>query len=455
MAYATQAFDLALKLRDSSRIIRGGRIKSAELRRLEHIDDAIVMALYILRIARRHKDTTEIKSLLNSLGTSHILRGEYDQALRYQFESLVIREKGGNKKEISIILNNIGVCYYKLNDIPSSIKYFKRCLELKRESNDKYGLDRLLINIGLCVNEMGNYAEAIKYITEGLNSCDGKCTDQIILEGEIALGDTFYDAKLFSESLKHLKISYQIAKRIDNFRFQVENILYFARIHLIKKDFEMAIRYLNEAENISLQKGYKFLLIDTYEVFSKLFNEIKDYKSASLYLSKYIAYKDSVFNEKVTSNLAQLHADFEERENLKTIAEKNQMLSLREELIQKQKIQLALMAAIALLLTIVAIMLYKIYRDKLLINIKLDQKVKERTEELRENNRSLTTAYELQQSKILKVEKESLIILSSVSGLCHAARLELTDGRAKEYIQKVANNIDQLSPLFKKTKEGE
>lgn len=448
LIYADQAYDLALKLGDSSRIIKAGRIKAGQLRRLENIDEAIQTAQYVLGIARRFKNTNEIKLLSGSLAASYTLKAEYDKALKYNIECLVLRESIGDKREISISLSNIGLVYYKLNDFEKSIEYYKKAREIKRQINDKYNLDRLLINTGLCLSKIGDYSEARKYIDEGLQACEGKCSDQIILEGQIALGMTFYETKSYTESLSHFERSYEIAKRIGNYRFQAENLLYFARIYLINKDYPTVLKYLKEAESISKQKGYMALLIITYKLFVKLHNDRGDYKNIALFQSKYISLKDSIYSENVIGNLAQLRADFEERENIRVIAEKNQVLSLKEDLLEKQKQQTLLVGFIGVLLLILTGAVYKNYRDKLLVNIKLDQKVKERTEELRVVNVTLTKAYELRESVFQKVSQDTRSIVLGIQGLCRTAQLDLADEKAREYIQRVEVNADKLVSIF-------
>jgi hypothetical protein len=87
--------------------------------------------------------------------------------------------------------------------------------------------------------------------------------------------------------------------------------------------------------------------------------------------------------------LGKIQTDFEERKNVKANNAKDQVLLLNGELIQKQKLQTILIAMISALSLFLAGILYKFYWHKLQINIKLDQKVKAPTEELRHNSSNL------------------------------------------------------------------
>ncbi|MBI1768030.1 MAG: tetratricopeptide repeat-containing sensor histidine kinase [Bacteroidetes bacterium] len=469
LVYAGQAFDLALSLGDSARIIKGGRIKAGELRRLERIDEAIQTAQIVLGIAKRLNNIPETKLLLNSLAASYTLKAEYDKALKCNFESLVIREAEGNKKEISIALNNIGVIYYKLHDFYRSLDYYTKSLELKKQVNDHYDLDRLLINIGFCLNAIGDYKEARKYINEGLSECDGKCSDQIILEGEFCLGVSLLQSKSYNEALKHFEKSYEVAKRIGSFRFQAESKLNFARIYFVRKDYSMVLKYLNETESISKQKGYRFLLQSVYEMFSKLYNETNDYKNIAFYQSKFIAIKDSILSEKVISNLSQVRTAYEERANLKAIAEKDQVLALQKEIIVRQQRQFFFVTVITTLIVALAGMLFyfskrqqKINRElssaKNLIqeqnerlesyNKELEDKVNERTGDLVFSNSALQKVNDELDYFIYKSSHDIRGPLVTLKGMCNIALMDLKDPMAIDYFKKFDLTTDKLNVIL-------
>ena len=79
---------------------------------------------------------------------------------------------------------------------------------------------------------------------------------------------------------------------------------------------------------------------------------------------------------------------------------------------------------------------------------KLDERVRERTEQLRMTNHQLTGAYDQQVFLTRQMAKGGQSILSTINGLCHVAALDLQDEKAKGYLQKVAENTDQLSAFL-------
>ena len=449
LIYTDELYSLAHQMGDSSRIVKAGRIKAGQLRRLERLDEAIDVALNVLQIARRHNNLIEIKLLLNSLALSHTLMAEYDKALKYNFESLIAREAEGSKQEISIALNNIGLIYYKLKDYNKSIEYYTRSLVLKKEADDQHDLDRLLINIGLSYNYLENYSEGKKYFEKALSICVDDCSYLIKLESQHGLGVSyFFGTANYTEALIHFQRSFEVAKKIDNARFQAENLIYMARIHTKNGDYAMASKMLLESERLSSAKGYNLLLIETYIHFSKLYNEVNDFKNEALYQAKYISLKDSIYNDDLIKNLTRVQSEYEERENLKTIAEKDEVLKLKEEVISRQRQQYIFVIAITLLILSLAVALMwagKLQRkaNRLLADSRanLAKKVEERTAELLRVNIELDNF-------IYKTSHDIRGPLATFKGLCMVALFDIKDSVGLELVRLLDLTADKMNTIL-------
>jgi hypothetical protein len=221
------------------------------------------------------------------------------------------------------------------------------------------------------------------------------------------------------------------------------------------KNERQSLIHLKEAESLAKSNGQVVNKLGIYKLYADYHERKKDFQAALMYRNKYVALKDSVYSGELIKSLTELQIDYAERENIKKIKAKDQVLLLKEELIQKQKLQTFLVGSIAVLLLLLTVVFYKFYRNKLLINIKLDQKVKERTEELRQNNSSLVLMNELRQSVLQKIGRESQGIISGIKGLCHMAQLDVVDERIKEYFQKVDIGTDQLAYLLSRMEANE
>ena len=461
-AYAVDAFKLGLSLGDSLMMVQASRIQGSALRRMERLNEAIDVSVKALGIARRNKYKEDEKILLNAIAIAYSYKAEYDKALDYHFQSLIVREQGGNKPEISITLNNIGFVYFKLKNYEKAIEYFNRSLVFKRESNDTHDLDRLLINIGLSYNHLKKFEFALKYINEGLQSCGATCSDQIIIEGKFGLGVSFFGLKKYPESEEEFKQSLAISRRTESKRWQSECLVYLAKIAITRNETESAEKFLEEAELLASNAGYNQLLMDAYKQFSVLYNQTKNFEKASLYQDKYILLKDSLISEDLVKNIAKIQTNFEERENIATIASK-------EVVIRQQRYLNVAIAVIALLAGLLILVLQRGNRTikkvnaalseakqtieeqnkKLqILNKNLDKEVRAKTSDLEKANHSLHRVVDELDNFIYKTSHDIRGPLASLKGICNIALMDVKDEVALKYLSKLDVTAEKLNTIL-------
>lgn len=468
-----QANSLAYELGDSLRIVRSYRVKAQVLRRMDRLDESIQVFELALPIAVRNqrKDgfLVELINILNGVAIAHTFSANYDKALEFHFQSLVIKERQGDKAEISITLNNIGLVYFKLKNYEKAREYFNQSLKLKQEVKDTYDLDRLLINLGLSHVHLKNFKEALDFINQGLSLCMDKCSDETIIAGEFGLGVANYGLEKLDEAEKHFQMSLQIARRSNDKRFQAENLVYLGRIATKLSDFEKAKQYLVEGEKWASSGGYNQLLIDIYKEFSKLYNLSKDFEKASSYQNKYIHLKDSLIGEDLVKNVAKIQTNFEERENIATIKLKD------EAIIRQRNLNLSL-GIIAVLIGLLGFVLYRsnvvtrrvnsalsdakgIIETQNLrlqnINRELDGKVKEKTADLLRANAELDTANQSLSrvndeldNFIYKTSHDIRGPLASLKGICSVALMDVKDPLALDYLKKLDVSSGRLNVIL-------
>ena len=469
LQYGRKAYDLAVSKGDSLGMVKSTRVMGAALRRLERICDAIEISRVALDIAKRNGFKEEVRILLNSVAVAHILQGEYDKALYYNFQSLVIREAEGNKSQVSIALNNIGLVYFKLRNYEKALEYYYRSLQLKKESNDNYDLDRLYNNIGLCHIYLNDFKEALKSFDLGFKICGNNCAEEIKIEGECSLGIAYYGLKNYAEAEKHFTTSLDLARKSVNNRFQAENLLYLGRITLKKNNFKDAQQFLEHAELIADSSGYNQLLIDVYREFSNLFNLSEDYQQVSFYQKKYITLKDSLIGEELVKNIAKTQTNFAERANIATIADREEALTRQ----RKLNLAIGIIAALAALLGFVLYRSNSVIRKsnkalsaaKAIIetqnlklqnsNLELDGKVKEKTAELEKavvdldkSNKSLKQVNDELDNFIYKTSHDIRGPLASLKGICSVAMMDVRDPLALNYLNKLDISSGRLNVIL-------
>jgi signal transduction histidine kinase len=444
LRFIDQANATAIALGDTAKIVKCGRIKGQLLRRLDRLDEAMAIFDKLLAVAKRNDLQKDYNLMLNSLALAYTDRGNYDKALEYHFQSLDIREREGNQDEISISLGNIGFVYYKLDDITKAIEYFERSLQLAKKSEDEpEPYARLLINLGHCYKTISDYDKANDYFESGLELCGNNCPFDLLIDGEYGLGATYIEQAKFAEAEVHFNQSYTMAVQADNKRFQAENLIHLSKIAMSRNEYDSAEQRLERAEVLAQRSGYLELLGRIYPEFVTLYKQRKDYERASHYQDRYIQLKDSLFSEGLIKKVATAQAKIEERENIKTIANKD------EELARQRTLNLAFVV-IAVLATLLVFMLYRSNSARRKANERLDNEVKAATKDLQAANQLLAEVNQELDHFIYKTSHDIRGPLATLKGLCNVALADVNDATALRYLNKLDFTASQLDTLLRR-----
>jgi signal transduction histidine kinase len=447
VVYSEKAYNLSKTLSDSLKT-RAARTYGQLLRRVDRLDEAIAVFNEALVIAEKNNYIDEQKKILNALAISYNFKAQYDRALATNFRSLEIREREGDKEETSVALSNIAFVYYKIGNFDQALDFFTRATNLKEEIGSTMNLSHFYINIALCHVNLRDYEQAREFVNKAFANCTNECDDRVVLEGEFCLGMSYRSLLDFEKAMTHFGKSYALSTKLKDNRFLTENSLYMGDIRVDQRQYDSAIVYLNEAEKIAEASGYNQLLIYSYKRLSRVYTETKEYQKAAGYQSKYIQLKDSIYSEDLIRNLARAQTNYEERENIKTIAEKNQVLVLTRQIIQRQRevyFFVGLVAVLSILGTFMFLRysraLSKAKQELSVMNQTLEKRVEDRTKQLQNVNNELDNF-------IYKTSHDIRGPLASLKGIANVALLELKDEKAQDYLQKLDASADKLNSIL-------
>ena len=474
LRYAEDAYKQAAALGDSSNMVEGGRMIAFSLLDLGRNEEAIEVLNRALEIAIRNQERypeikPRIKFLLNNAGIAYMYRGNYDSSLSYHFKSLAIREEEGDKKTFGTALNNIGLVYFKLQNYEQALQYYQRSLNLKEELGDESDVDKILSNIGLCYNNLNQPSEAIEAFESAKESCEPNCAESQLKAVYFGLGYAYLVLDKLDSAETNYKRSLAIAVKLNDKQHLIENLINLVKVEIKRKNYPAGLRYLEEARKFENEIQFTESLISMYEVAAEIYSLLEDYKQASLFQGKYIQLKDSIYSSQLIKNLAKIQTSFEERENLKTISEKNRILQLQNELIRRQKTQYLFVVVITILATGLALVLIWANRrqriqavalnqaklliseqnDKLKqINESLDKQIEQKTIDLIRTNDALRQVNSEMDHFIYRTSHDIRGPLVTLKGICNVAMLDVKDEIAIDYFKKLDNTSNKLNLIL-------
>ena len=122
--YATEGYEVSKSTRDTITLIRApdSRLNCSE----DWVKLILLLVLLdeVLPIAKRHDFSSEVRTILNSLGVAYLRLAKYDKALLFFLNC----QKDVNEDRFwrRTVLNNIGLVYENLEDFDTALKYYIR-----------------------------------------------------------------------------------------------------------------------------------------------------------------------------------------------------------------------------------------------------------------------------------------------------------------------------------------
>jgi len=460
---ALESLDIAriisLKAGDSLYFVKAGRLSGQIFRRQNKLNKSVSSSQAVVPVALRNSSNPsfnqELEFLYNSLGIAYTFLAQYDSALDNHFKCLVLREARGDNYDISISLNNIGLLYYKIKSYPKALEFYEKSLrELEKGTNQDFKAS-LLVNLGLCHSKLKEYDLAKSYIEDGLTSCAGQCDPQLEIEGNMGLGFSFFQLGNYQSAREHFLKSYTFSKTSNNPRFELESLVYLITVENRDRNFEMAGKYLFEAEALSQGSEYSSLRSDVYKEYARYFNELDEFEKAAHYQKKYIEHSEAIFNERLLESISKIETDFDQRENMRTIREKELALD------QSRKLNFAI-AGLFLLAGALAVAMFLSNRIVRRVNValgearnqleiqntELDKLVEARTEELNRSNASLRKAMAELDHFIYKTSHDILGPLATLKGITGLALMDVKEPLARDYFEKLDITAAKLNSVL-------
>ena len=381
--------------------------------RLGDFQKAFDFQMKALQGFEKINDVSSICESNYHVGTIFYYQKQYEKALEQYEKSLILARKSNKSRHIYSCLGALGATYQELKNPVESLCYNNASLELAKEINYDLGIAYTLNNLGLSYLEMGNCIDAKKSILKSIEIKE-KVKDVWGIMGS-----------MFSL----VKISKQCE---DNNK--VESIL----LKMLK---------------MSKALGSKSRELETYEGLIDFYDQ-KNPKLAYSYTKKFIALKDTVFNEQTVEEMGQSQQRYElaKKENeISMLKAKNRMLNVKKE---NQRLYITLYLGSTLLFFVGII--WFLSRLKMQRNIRrvLESKnslLNQKNEEIRIKNKQLEHSNDdLAQFAYVASHdlKEPLRMIHSYTTLLKRRYNEKFDKDGKEFMHFIVDAVDRMKNLL-------
>lgn len=451
LKFINEAELLSKDLGDSLWIVKAKRVKGQLLYLLEAIDTADLVFQRALPIAIRHEFLSEQLAIEVGLGQVNLWTGRYDKALLLFMNAHLLASQLGERQYTLNTMNFIGLTYYKLKDYQNGLRYFLAALDSMRLPNTRIR-HNILGNAALCYAHLGEFKLAHLFLEKVVREYGRESDGLLPVDISYAFGVAYMLEGRLKTAEEYFIDSYLKAKKDGNVRFQLDNIYLLSELYIDAEQYRKAGDLLQQAEQIvQVKNSYKLEVMKIYARLSEYYATRRQEEKAYLYLRQYSNIRDELYSEELIHSLMKAEATVRQRENEVKIATQEQLLGLNKELLKRQRVLNLLTWVVVALATIIILYLVRNYKRNRILNILLNQRVRERTQELEATQKGLTATLRTQEHGLQRVASEVLKYTATVKGLCGVARNESSQSHAMEYFDRIDEASCQLHGYVQST----
>lgn len=381
--YAERAYQEVWKRGDSLQIVKVGTTYGQLLRRVGELEKSIEISEGILETARRHDFKKYTLMLLNSISLGLTLTEEFGKALEFGYESLELRRADGKQFDIVIGLNNLGFLFYKIGDHENAIKFYRESLVILRRIRDTTLLPSNLSNLALAYSHLNQLNMAIKCIDSALAFRDPSM--ELRMHFSYVYGEVHRRLFDFSSAEHNYLRCLELADSLKDSRFQVISLNTLANLELLRGNLSLCEKYLVREDEIVGAAEHKQLRIERSKTKAEYYAAKGEMTLAYKETEKYILEKFSMIEE-MNRDIRNAQQRAIQKENVRKLEMQASILDLQELALERQRI---FAGSVTFLLFILAFLTYKLLKANSQIrsiNILLDERVVERTGELRKHS---------------------------------------------------------------------
>lgn len=305
--------------------------------------------------------TKGIGGTLINLGNISQFQGDYKTALGWYTKGIPYFEQAGDTASLIISYNNLGSVFSYLQQPDKSLRYYHQSLNLSRAVSDSAGMADSHINISKINLQQNNPEKAITHLKTVISYARQADNHYYLMLALNNLADLYVKEGWKPDSaviLSELAVSH--ARKVNNPYYQSKAILVHGSALNSLGMEEQAIIRLKEGIDVARKISSKELLSFGYQLISKSYEGLGDFKTSLNYLALHKTYSDSLFNEAQNKSLNELEVKYQSEKKDRELAEQKVKLLENEERLagQKQFIIISVAGIGVSLLIVIFLMLY-------------------------------------------------------------------------------------------------
>jgi PAS domain S-box-containing protein len=367
-------------------------------------------------------DSGSLAKVWNNLGIIYASMGDYEKSVNFHLLSISCKTRLGDSLGIANSYNNIGSIYYDLKDYEKSQEYFLKALFILEKNNYTESKANIYNNLGLINQELHQYEKSIMFFNKSLAISELMNDKDVMGSVHHNIGKSNFMLGDYQNALDHYFKAIDIFDSVGIKNSQTLNNI--GQVYIELDYYRQAQKYLFKALEIAKKNNQFIYLRDIYNNLAVTCERLNQYNQAYHYYILFNTFDDSVKNQMYSSKIENIYNQNELENKQKEIEKLNianqLMLEKRENDRRKQSYAMYSFIAGIVAIFIIALILYKLFRQKTRANLLLkkqneeikrsDNVIKKINKALAENEDMLRRIFDASPSAIMVMDMELKIL---------------------------------------------
>lgn len=408
-------------------------------------------------LAAEKSNSTDLKGdMLYLSGTIYYALGKFSYAAEKFLEALRIFEERNNAIGTLNTYLSLAELYSRQNNFSRAIDYNLKALRLFEQKNDRFRKLNIYEQLGGIYARQKQFDKATEYYLRALKTYQELGNPTGEAASLINLAQVELNQLEPENALLHFKEAFKKIEKFPAVPLEIQCLLGMARCHVLLKEYPKASAEYRKVIALAKKSGMRIQLDEAYEGLAEIYKSLNNPTASKAYRSLSSEIKDSLFNDSILRQTANLQLQFETEKKQHQIDRLKQQEEVNNlELSQTRQVKNFFIVLSVLLVLLILIFVFFISQNR-----RINRELKHRYVELIQKNQEIEKQKE-QVTQLNQVKDRFFSIISHdlrnnlttmklyfdlVSNPAHKA--ESTTELGREVAGSVQNTIDLLENLL-------
>lgn len=390
-------------------------------------DSALPYAIAYYELARTTDDQVLQGQGANFIGLCHQTKNDHTEAMEYFILSLGHFEKGDDPWFTAMLHNNIGAVHQKEQQFAQATKKFDKALKGFTAIQDTIWMSNVQNNLGNIYFHTDQFDSAAYYYRRIIDGMQHGNNPAYLAAAEMNLANSLMAMDSLDQAMEYYELALEhLPEDLDAHSYANIHINMGHCLNLLGHN-DSAYATINKGMDVGRSAGLKEILQFGNENLSKLYESEGRYDLALDHFQEAIAWKDSIYNEEKSLQIAELEERYDGQK-------KDLEIERNRAALERSDLQNKALAGGALLLLLAGVFAFRAYRIK-----------KKSSERLAEQNAVIEQALSEKELLLREIHHRVKNNLQVISSLLSLQSRKISDEKALEAVTASRNRVKSMA----------